>query len=354
LAEPITSRAAILEKLGAPLVVDKIVMPKKLTAGQVLVRVRCSGICGTQIGEIDAKEDRYLPHLLGHEGAGEVVQTGPGVTWVRTGDHVVMHWRKGAGIESDFPRYILDTNKDAGPIGGGLVTTFNKHAVVSENRLTPIERDIPFDIAALMGCAVTTGLGVIDNEAHLRIGESIAVIGCGGVGLNVIQGAAMVSAYPIIAVDTHESKLEMAKSFGATYGFNAIKSGYGDVLDRIYMATGGADVVVECSGKADWAHKAVKPGGRLIYVGLPTNDSLKFDEVRRLFNGSTAILSQGGETDPNADIPRYLKLYRDGKLKLDSLITHRYKLDEINQAIDRVRSGDCGRCVIDMEDEIER
>lgn len=363
MAEEIIIKAAILEKLGAPLVVDKIIMPKKLMTGQVQVRVICSGICGTQIREIDAKEDKFLPHLLGHEGGGKVLNVGPGVMMVKPGDHVVMHWRRGAGIESNFPEYKwpewenkagnspewLRNHRD---LGGGLVTTFNEHAVVSENRLTKIPRHIPFDIAALMGCAVTTAFGLIDNEAWLTIGQSIMILGCGGVGLNVIQAAAMKSAYPIIAVDVYDHKLDMALHFGATHTFNANKAGYADILSAIFTLTGsGVDVAVECSGKAEWVHEALKPGGRVILVGLPAADkALRMNNMRKLF-GKTIILSEGGMTNPNDDIPRYLELYENKKMRLDELITHRYPLEEINSALDRVRSGECGRCVIDMEEK---
>jgi len=351
LAEEIISKAAILEKLGSQLVVDKIIIPKKLTAGQVLVQIICSGVCGSQIREIEAKEDRFLPHLLGHEGGGKVVQTGPGVTDLKPGDHVVLHWRRGPGIESDFPIYTWNGLR----VGGGLITTFNEYAIVSENRLTKIPKHIPFDIAALMGCAVTTAFGLIDNEAWLNIGQSIMVLGCGGVGLNVIQAAAMKSAYPIIAIDVYDHKLEMAEEFGATHKFNAIKTGYSDILSALFTLTGnGVDVAVECSGKAEWAHEAVKPGGRVILVGLPEADkSLRMSSMRKLF-GKTIILSEGGGSNPADDISRYLNLYSLGKLKLDELITHRYPLEEINSAVARVRSGECGRCIIDMEERDEQ
>ena len=211
-------KAAILEKLNYPLVIDKLELPE-LDYGQVLVEVKRSGICGAQIGEMTGVkgEDKYLPHLMGHEGGGIVVEIGPGVTHVKKNDHVVMHWRKGAGIECRPPRY----GRNGGFVGGGWVTTFNDYSVVSENRLTVIPDDIPFEIAALMGCAVTTALGLINNEANIKIGQSVAVAGCGGVGLNIIQGAALVSAYPIIAIDLYDHKLELAKKMGATHTINS-------------------------------------------------------------------------------------------------------------------------------------
>ena len=190
-------KAAILTELNKPLVIDELDIPV-LDVGQVLVKVHASGICGAQIGEISGAKglDKWLPHLLGHEGGAEVLETGLGVTQVKPGDHVVMHWRKGQGIEAKPPRYKWGWMPPNGSVGGGWVTTFNEMAVVSENRLTPIPKDISFDVAALMGCAVTTALGMVNNEAKIMIGESVAVAGAGGVGLNVIQAAFLAGAVP--------------------------------------------------------------------------------------------------------------------------------------------------------------
>src|SRR5579859_6561793 len=171
-------RAAILEKSNAPLIVDEIESPS-LECGQVLVRIAISGICGAQLGEIAATKgpDKFLPHLLGHEGGGIVEEIGPGVMHVKPGDRVCLHWRKGAGIQSQTPKYKWGGRV----VNAGWVTTFSDYAVVSENRVTPIPQDIGFDIAALMGCAVTTALGLINNDAKVKIGQSVAVFGCGGV-----------------------------------------------------------------------------------------------------------------------------------------------------------------------------
>lgn len=336
-----TIKAAILKDLNEPLFIDEIRLPNELSCGQALVKVHASGICGKQIDEIRgiAGENRYLPHLLGHEGGGVVKKIGPGITHIKEGDHVVMHWRKGAGIESAFPKYKW---RD-GMIGGGLVTTFNEYSVVSENRLTPISDDVPFEIAALMGCAVTTGLGVVNNEAKLKIGQSIAVFGCGGVGLNVIQGAAMVSAYPIFAFDIHNEKLRMAKRFGATSVFN---------LKKGSVAINYIDVAVECTGLSeliDQAYRMVAPDGRVILVGLPAHDeAVTLRSVFWGFGGKTMISTQGGQTNPTVDIPRYLRLYKEKKLKIKDLITYEYPLGDINDALDFVRSGRAGRCIVRM------
>lgn len=341
-------KAAILEKLNSPLVVDKVEVPK-LDVGQVLVKVKCSGICGKQIGEISGLygEDKYLPHLMGHEGGGVVIETGPGVTQVKKNDHVVMHWRKGVGIESSPPKY----KRGNGYVGGGWVTTFNEYAVVSENRLTPVSKNVPFEVAALMGCAVTTALGIINNEAQLKIGQSIAIIGTGGVGLNLVQGALMVSANPIIAIDKFDNKLHMAVKYGATHTINSLTS---IVSEEIFKIVGrqGVDVFVDCTGNVDVIAKAYEltaPSGTTILVGQPRHgQSLTIHSMFNHYGGKKMFASQGGLTNPKEDIPRYLRLYSQGKLNLNSIITHTFQLDEINVALDTMRAGESGRCIIKM------
>lgn len=342
-------KAAILEKLNSPLVVDSI-EPQRLQYGQVLVEVHKSGICGAQIGEIAGVRgpDRFLPHLMGHEGGGIVLEIGPGVKYVKPGDHVVMHWRKGVGIEADPPKY----QRGDSLIGGGWVTTFNEMAVVSENRLTPIAEDIPFEIAALMGCAVTTGLGIINNEAHLKIGQSIAVIGCGGIGLNVIQGAAMVSANPIIAIDINNLKLQMAWEFGCTHTVNLTQEDISEKIEEI-IGKNGSDVFVDTTGRPDLIAKAYRltaPKGITIMVGQPHHSQyLIIPSIVNDFKGKMLMDSQGGLTNPTIDIPRYINLYRQKRLKLDNLITHRYPLGKINEAIKTIKDGKAGRVILELK-----
>ncbi len=346
---PKSMKAAILAKLHAPLTVDRVDLPKSLEYGQVLVRIFYSGICGSQIGEIDGVkgEDRYLPHLLGHEGSGEVVEAGPGVKHVRPGDHVVMHWKEGFGINASPPAYSWNGQH----LNAGYVTTFNEYAVVSENRLTAIPKDFNLQIAPLFGCGVTTGLGVINNNAKLKIGESVVVFGAGGVGLNVIQGAAMASAYPIIAVDIYDDKLEMAKIFGATYVINSTRDDPGTKIQKI-LGSQGADVVVDNTGNSEvvgLAYKLTQPRGRTVLVGVPKiGDNISIYSLP-LYFGKVLTGSHGGESNPSIDIPRYIRLYQAGKLKLDDLITDRFSLDEINTAIMKMRRGEiAGRCLIEV------
>lgn len=344
-------KAAILNELGKPLVVDQVEVPDELKIGQVLVKVLYSGICGSQLGEIDGKKgsDPYLPHLLGHEGSGEVVKTGPGVKNVSPGDKVVLHWRKGPGIESECPQYQWKGKT----LNAGFVTTFNEYAIVSENRLTAIPGDdVPMDILPLLGCAVTTGLGVVNNNANVKIGESVVVLGAGGVGLNIIQGSDMSSAYPVVAVDVFDNRLEMASKFGATHLINVNKiSNLAEELLKI-VGKAGADVVIDNTGNTDMinlAYSLIKPEGRVILVGVPkSGDNISVYSLDLHF-GKVITGSHGGETLPETDIPRYIELYKANKLNLDDLITDRFCLDDINTALDKMRSGQAaGRCLIKM------
>jgi S-(hydroxymethyl)glutathione dehydrogenase/alcohol dehydrogenase len=340
-------KAAILEKLQAPLVLDDIEIPA-LDCGHVLVKIHSTGICGAQLGEIDGKkgEDRFLPHLLGHEGGGVVQAIGPGVTHINEGDHVVLHWRKGAGIHARTPKYKWGSRT----VNSGWVTTFNECAVVSENRVTPIPKDIPFEVAALMGCAVTTALGLVNNLAHVKIGQSLAVFGCGGVGLNVVQGAAMVSADPIIAIDIYDHKLDLAREFGATHRINSTRADVREEVRKI-VGSAGVDVFVENTGLVrliETAYQLTAPQGKTILVGVPKHDEDITIHSLPLHFGKVLTGCEGGSTDPTTDIPRYIKLYQRGKLKLDRLITHRYPFRDINLALDQVRAGQVGRCVLSM------
>lgn len=342
-------RAAVLEQLNAPLVLDDLGIPD-LACGQVLVRVHRSGICGAQLGEIAGLkgEDRYLPHLLGHEGGGVVEAVGDGVTTVKPSDHVVMHWRKGVGINSGTPTY---RRGDGRAVTAGWITTFNECAVVSENRVTPIPKDIPLDVAALMGCAVTTALGLINNDAQVKIGQSVAVFGCGGVGLNVVQAAAMVSANPIIAIDIVEPKLAMAHAFGATHTIN---SSAADVREEVRKIVGkqGVDVFIDTTGLpglVDEAYQLTAANGRTILAGTARHDQQIAVRALPIQQGKVLAGTEGGQCNPTVDIPRYLNLYTRGRLKLDDLITHRFPLGEVNTALDKIRAGEVGRCVLVMD-----
>jgi S-(hydroxymethyl)glutathione dehydrogenase/alcohol dehydrogenase len=257
-----------------------------------------------------------------------------------------MHWRKGVGIQAQPASYKWQGRT----VNAGWVTTFNEYAIVSENRLTPIPKEIDLEIAALMGCAVTTALGIINNDAQVKIGQSIAVLGCGGVGLNVVQGAAMVSADPIIAIDIYDHKLEIAQQFGATHLINSAKADLREEVRRI-VGIKGVDVFIENTGLVrliEHAYELTAKTGRTILVGVPRHDQDITIHSLPLHFGKVLKGCEGGHTDPTTDIPRYLNLYRRGKLKLDGLVTHRFPFEKINEALDAVRSGEAGRCVLHM------
>lgn len=346
---PKTMKAAVLVELKQPLQLHDITMPESLDVGQVLVKVHFSGICGSQLGEIDGAkgEDKYLPHLLGHEASGTVLEIGAGVRHVKVGDKVVLHWRKGAGIESPTPKYTSNGNK----INAGSVTTFSEYAIVSENRVTAIPADSDLEVAALFGCAVTTGFGVVENNAKLRIGESVVVFGAGGIGLNIVQAASLVSAYPVIAVDIHDNKLALAKEMGATHLINSSKvDARQAILDIIGNA--GLDAFIDNTGQPkiiEMGYEITKAQGRVTLVGVPKkgNNINIYSLPLHFAKGLSG--SHGGEADPTTDIPRYHDLYRNNRIQLKNLITNVFPLDRINEAIAGVRSGEiAGRCVIAM------
>jgi len=344
-------KAAILEKSNAPLVVDQVDLPKELVCGQVLVKIHYSGICGAQINEIEAAKgpDKFLPHLLGHEGSGTVIEIGPGVSTVGEGDRVVLHWRPSDGIQSATPEYRWK----GGKLNSGWVTTFNQYAVVSENRLTVIPQDFDLKIAPLFGCAVTTAVGVINNDAQVKIGQSVVIFGVGGVGLNVAQAAAMVSAQPIVAIDLFDHKLATVERFGASHAINSKDMTPAEVDAEVKKITGqaGADVVIDTTGNCrviEQAYELTHPDGRTILVGVPTKgDNISIYSLPLHFN-KVLTGSHGGDSRPQIEIPRLIRLMEAGKMTLDGLITHQFPLEEINQALDLLKSGQSGRILLDM------
>jgi Zn-dependent alcohol dehydrogenase len=342
-------KAAILVEQRKPLVVAEVDCPQTLDVGQVLVKVHYSGICGSQVGEIDGAkgEDKFLPHLLGHEASGTVLETGPGVRYVKPGDKVVMHWRKGLGIEAAPPIYGWNGRQ----LNAGWITTFNDYAIVAENRLTPIPGDSDLKVAALFGCAVTTGFGVVVNNAKVKIGESVVVFGAGGVGLNIVQAAALVSAYPLIAVDQFDNKLELARQMGATHLINSRQMDARSVILDIAGAM-GVDVFIDNTGQPnviELGYQITKPQGRITLVGVPKKGANIGIFSLPLHFGKSLSGSHGGEAVPHDDIPRYHRLYRCGRIRLKELITNSFPLDNIEDAISGMRTGAiAGRCLIQL------
>ncbi|EKD71334.1 MAG: hypothetical protein ACD_46C00210G0003 [uncultured bacterium] len=342
-------KAAILVETKKPLVIADLQLPKKLLSGQVLVKIQYSGICGSQINEIDAVkgEDKYLPHLLGHEGVGIVLETGPGVTQVKKNNRVIMHWRPNKkGLQAQPPKYTWRKKQ----VNAGWVTTFNEKAIVSENRLTVIDDEIDARLAPLFGCAITTAMGVVNNDAQVKIGQSVVIFGLGGVGLNIAQSADLVSAYPIVGIDLVDEKIERAKQLGLTHGLSGRSASLAQEILAI-VGNSGADVIIDTTGNGrviELAYELTHPDGKTILVGVPKKDDLISIYSLPLHFNKILKGSHGGESVPERDIPRYMKLWRTGKLKLDNLITHEFPLSEINKAIDIVRNGTAGRVIINM------
>jgi S-(hydroxymethyl)glutathione dehydrogenase/alcohol dehydrogenase len=345
--------AAILTQTRAPLEIAELLMPERLSFGQVHVRIHYSGICGAQLNEIEAAkgEDKFLPHLLGHEGSGTVVAVGEGVKRVKAGDRVVLHWRQSAGLQCEPPKY--DWNGKT--VNAGWVTTFNDEAIISENRLTVIPPDFPLHLAPLFGCAVTTAVGVVNNDAQIKIGQSVVIFGVGGVGLNIAQAAQMVSANPIVGVDLLDSKLTMAREWGLTHAFNSRTEG--DALAakiREIVGAGGADVVVDTTGNArviEEAYNLTHADGRTILVGVPRKGDNASIYTLPLHFKKILKGSHGGSVSPDIEIPRLIKLVGQNKMRLEGLVTHTFPLQQINEAIAALRSGEAARVMLSMREE---
>lgn len=343
-------KALVLEKLNEPLALrDVELTPLKL--GQVLVRVLSSGFCGAQLQEIKGHKGnaKFLPHLMGHEGCGIVEEVGEGITKVSVGDKVVMHWRVSTGIEADFPQYILDGKK----ISSGKVTTLSEFSIVSENRLTVVPHDTPSDFAALLGCCITTAFGVINNEAKVLLGESVAVLGCGGLGLSLVWGSDLVNAGIIVGIDIDDRKAVLALKLGATSFINSREQDPSEQIKGLGLST-GVDVVIDTTGIPEVISTGagiLSNRGRLILVAQPPpGEGIVIPNVSNFFGtqGKQIISTQGGKTSPGEDIPRYLALFQKGSLNYQDLITDYVQLPEINEAIERLQLGGSGRIMVNI------
>ena len=346
-------KAAVLQALNAPLRIrDDIELPV-LRHGQVLVKLAYSGVCHSQLMEARGRrgEDAYLPHLLGHEGSGVVVETGPDVAKVRSGDRVVLGWIKGSGIEAGGVQYKCSD----GILNGGGVTTFNDYAIVSENRLVKVPDGVPMDIAALFGCAVLTGAGIITNSVRPTKGSSIVIFGLGGIGLSALMGLVLFDCEMVIAVDISEDRLRLAEEFGATHTINAAEC---DPVQAIRNLTDGrgADYTVEAAGRSDTIEKAFdavrRGGGLCVFASHPSHGSRISLDPFEMICGKQIKGSWGGGSDPDRDIPIYADLYVKGKLPLGKLITNRYSLEEVNQALDDLEQNQVVRPLITINSDL--
>lgn len=339
-------KAAILTAINVPLEVREIEwLPPSY--GQVLAKVLVSGICGAQLQEWRGEKGDQFPRLLGHEACVEVLETGPGVMTVRSGDKCVAHWRKGDGVESDNPKwsYVADKTWQFQKLTAGRITTFSTHSVVSENRLTAVPKDTPDELCALLGCGLSTALGTMENEANLRFGESVLIIGCGGLGLNLILAAKLRQASYIAVVDINESKINVAHEMGAHAVHIKSSTWTHDSFDVVIDTTGNPDAIND-------GLKALSPSGRFIMVGQPKpRENVMLTNARHMFDGDgkTIIATQGGRFNPSKDVARYVAMHRAGLLNLTGLVTHRFPLEVINEGIELVRQGQAGRVMIDCQ-----
>ena len=347
-------KAAILEKINEPLVIGDVELTP-LKVGQVLIKILVSGLCGSQLLEIKGYKNnaKFVPHLLGHEGCGIVEDTGDGVTKVKKGDKVVMHWMKGDGIESDFPNYVYKGNI----ISSGKITTLSEYSIVSENRLTVVPKDSDPEICALFGCSVTTALGTINNDAQVKFGENIMIIGCGGVGLNLVQGAKLAGACYIFGVDVEDEKEVFFKKLGGDFYINSKKESVQEKVSNI-LNKKGIDVVIDTTGITSMINLGISllaDSGRFIMVGHPNpnDDTIEIKNANHMFNGigKKLMATQGGQTNPQKDINRYLRLYENKMLNLKELITNRFELNEVNNAISTLKQGKSGRIIINCNKE---
>jgi len=345
-------KAAVLSRLNEPLDVISGIEYAAPGRGQVLVKLAYSGVCHSQLMEVRGRRgaDAYLPHLLGHEGTGKVIEVGEGVSKVKTDDLVVLGWIKGSGLDGGGVRYRCVCMPQG--INAGGVTTFNEYALVSENRIVPLPAGVPLDVAVLFGCAVPTGAGIITNDLRPAPGSSIAVFGLGGIGMSALMATMLFDCAKVIAVDVSVDKLSLARSFGATHTIDATQT---DPVSEIRSMTEGlgVDYAVEASGQVsviEQAFAAVRRGGGVcVFASHPEHGKRISIDPYELICGKEIRGSWGGSSNPDRDIQIFAKLYLEGRLPLEKLITKRYALEAINEALDDLEQHRVGRPLIEID-----
>jgi alcohol dehydrogenase len=369
-------RAAVLNAMGVPppysetkpISVETIDLDDP-GPGEVLVKMGAAGLCHSDLSIINGDRPRPMPMVIGHEAAGIVEKLGSGVDDLKQGDHVILVFMPSCGrcVPCSEGRPALCDPGLAANIAGTLisgarrlrrngafihhqvgVSAFAEYAVVSRNSLVRVDAALPLDIAALFGCAVLTGMGAVVNAARVTAGSTVAVVGLGGVGLSALLGALAAGASRVVAVDLIDQKLALARQLGASDAFNASKPNF---IEEIRAATGGGlDYVVETAGAADamaTAYKITRRGGTTVTIGLPPPDAtLAVPLVNMVAEERTVKGSYIGSCVPVRDLPRYISLYRQGRLPVDRLMTDRIKLDDINAGFERLRRGEAVRQVI--------
>ncbi|HXG20024.1 MAG TPA: Zn-dependent alcohol dehydrogenase [Methylomirabilota bacterium] len=362
-------KAAVFYEHNAPLTVEEIDIDKP-KRGEVLVKIAASGVCHSDLSVINGTLPfPSPPAVLGHEGAGVVQEIGADVASVSPGDHVILSWRPSCGkcsycvtgrpqlcqtssmqiLQGYLPDGTTRLHKGEREIRHFTgVASFAEYAVVPEAGVVKIRPDVPLDAAALVGCGVMTGVGAVINTAKVPPGASVVVLGCGGVGLNVVQGAVLAGAEKIIAVDLNPQKLAWAKQFGATHVVNPAD---GDPVTQVLGLTDGlgAEYAFEVIGRADTivqAYHAIRPGGMAVVVGVAKPDDMVMIPALSLLQEKTLTGSIYGSARPSVDMPKLIDLYMSKRLKLDELVTRRIKLEQINDAFAWMEKGEVARSVI--------
>jgi S-(hydroxymethyl)glutathione dehydrogenase/alcohol dehydrogenase len=339
--------AAILVETGRPLVVDDIEVPA-LEAGQALVEIQYSGVCHTQLLEARGHRghDPFLPHCLGHEGSGIVREVGDGVKKVRPGDTVILSWLRGSGANVAGSRYRWH-GRD---VNSGAITTFSRFSIISENRLTPMPASLAMIEAALLGCAVATGMGAVLNTAAVRAGQSVAVFGTGGVGLSAVAAPALVGCAPVIAVDPVPQRRELARRMGATH---LVDPQAGDAVEQIRtVCPGGVDIAIEASGRPAVMRQALdcarNQGGIAVIIGNARHGEELTIDPKQLNLGKQLRGTWGGDTLPDRDFPEFYRYIETGRLDLAPLVADTFPLERINEALEALEQGVVGRPIINL------
>ncbi len=335
-------KASYLNKINENLKISNISFNDKLKKGQVLVKLKYSGVCGSQLGEISGVKgkDRFLPHLLGHEGSGMVIDIGPGVRHIKKGQRVILHWMKSIGIEAVSPRYFRKSKN----INAGKVTTFNEYAIVSENRLTKIPKGLSFRNAVVFGCAITTGYGSVFNDAKIKKNKNILVLGAGGVGISLIQSCKIKKSKEIVVVDLYQSKLNFSKKFGSTKiilyknKINNLKSKLSNILkknekfDYCFDTTGDPKLI-------ELAYNLISANSKLVLIGVPHFKSKLSINTLGINLGKQIIGSKGGNINPNIDIKKIYRKFKNNKITFSKFYEKTYNIDQINEVINKMKSG---------------
>lgn len=356
-------KAAVCREFAKPLVIEELELAPP-GAGEVRVRVAACAICHSDIHYADGAWGGKLPSVFGHEASGVIEEIGAGVEGFAVGDHVVVTLIRSCGrcyycadgdevlCEASFS---LDSKgplsaADGSPVVQGLRTgAFAEQVVVDPSQIVVIPKEIAFDCASLLACGVITGLGAVVNTARVEAGANVAVIGTGGVGLNSIQGAALSDCRKIIAIDISDEKLAAARRFGATDGINSSREDVAAAVRALTEGRGADYVFVTVGVKSviEQGFALIRRGGTLVLVGMPASGEIAGFEPLTVANDCQVVLgSKMGSSRIRSDIPKLVALYQEGRLRLDELITGRYPLEEINQAIGAVNRGEALRNVI--------